>query len=168
MTSSLNDPRPDFVYVIYISAPQDKVWDAITDENLTQQYFFKVRVRSDWRIGSTVQLVGPSGQVTDSGVVLTCEPTHLLSYTWTHFEDKAEREQPSAVEFKLDTIGATTRLTLTHRHLVAADYAALDDAPNGLNNGWPMVLSSLKTFLETGHGPKAASEAVVDGVRAAR
>ncbi len=165
MTANGSDPRPDFVYVTYIAVPREKVWEALVTDSFTEQYFFGTRIRSEWRVGGPLQLLGPNGDVTDQGTLLEYDPPHRLTYTWTNAADTYERAKPSQVTFKLDTFGQTTRLTLTHSHLIAADVRPEADSPRGLNNGWPMIVSSLKSLLETGRVPAIMSEQAIDKAR---
>ncbi|CAM3900436.1 SRPBCC domain-containing protein [Cytobacillus oceanisediminis] len=90
-----------------------------------------------------------NGQVSDYGKILKCEPYHLLSFTCTYVEDKAFRKQPSQVTFELTPMDSTVKLTLKHENLVPADIVDKEDTFEGLNNGWPAILSNLKSLLET-------------------
>lgn len=168
MTANGSDPRPDFVYVTYIAVPREKVWEALVTDSFTEQYFFGTRIRSDWRIGGPIQLLGPNGDVTDQGTLLEYDPPRLLTYTWSNAADTYERVKPSQVTFRLDPFGETTRLTLTHANLIAADYEVEAKSPQGLNNGWPIIMASLKSLLETGRVPAIFSEQQVSDVREGR
>jgi uncharacterized protein YndB with AHSA1/START domain len=159
------DPRPDFVYVTYIAVPKEKVWEALTSAPLSEQYFFGTHPQSEWKVGGSIQLIRATGEVDVDGKLLACDPPNLLAYTWNTPTDKTQRAEPTAVSFKLDTVGATTRLTLTHSHLLAADYGSEADSPRGLNNGWPMIVASLKSLLETGRIPVIMGEQDIDKAR---
>jgi uncharacterized protein YndB with AHSA1/START domain len=107
-------------------------------------------VQSDWQDGSNVTFLDKNGKVTDQGKVLKSEPYRLLSYTFEWLEDKTERERVPRVTFELQPMGSTVKLTLKHEDLLPTDiYDATDDY-NGINNGWPVILSNLKSLLETG------------------
>lgn len=139
-----------FTYAIYIATTPEKLWQALTDGEVTEKYFFGTRVQSDWRVGSQVTY-SRHGEVTDYGQVLKCEPLRLLSFTWNHVGDQTPREQPTRVTFKLQPIGAATvKLTLKHENLLKEDYVDDDNTFAGFNNGWPAILSNLKSWLETG------------------
>lgn len=138
-----------FVYVTYIATTPEKLWEALTSGEFTEQYFFGSEVRSDWREGSTVTY-SRNGQVTDQGTILKCEPYRLLSFTWNYVGDKSDRKQPSRVTFELKPMDATVKLTLKHDDLQPTDIVERDDTFEGLNNGWPAILSNLKSLLETG------------------
>lgn len=138
-----------FVYVTYIATTPEKLWEALTCSDFTEQYFFGSQIESDWREGSTITY-SRNGKVSDHGVILKCEPYRLLSFTWNYVGDSIVREQPSRVTFELKPLEATVKLTLKHEHLAPGDLVDQDDTFEGLNNGWPAVLSNLKSLLETG------------------
>lgn len=139
-----------FVYVIYMATTPEKLWEALTSSDLTEKYFFGSKIESDWHEGFTITY-SRSGQVSDYGTIQKCEPYRLLSFTWTYVADQASRERPSLVTFELKPMDSTTvKLTLKHENLVPADLVDQEDTFEGLNNGWPAILSNLKSLLETG------------------
>jgi len=139
-----------FVYVTYIATTPEKLWKALTSSDFTEKYFFGSKVQSDWQTGSTITYAR-NGEVSDYGNIIKYEPYRLLSFTWTYAGDKAIREQPSQVTFELKPMDSTVKLTLKHEYLVPADIVDQDDTFAGLNNGWPAILSNLKSLLETGN-----------------
>jgi uncharacterized protein YndB with AHSA1/START domain len=88
--------------------------------------------------------------VTDEGSVLKYDPAHELSFTWTNKNDDTPRESPTVVTFKLQHMDSTVKLTLIHDNLVKTDIVEKEGTFEGFNNGWPAIMSNLKTFLETG------------------
>ena len=147
-----------YVYVTYIAATPEKVFDAITRPELARRYWGHENV-SDWTPGSdwrhvranderTVELVGK--------VVETSPPTRLV-ITWANASQAADPDAYSRVSFDIEPYDDMVRLTVSHDELQAGSGMA-----NGIQKGWPIVLSSLKSFLETGRGldvfakPKAA------------
>ncbi|MFE5324346.1 SRPBCC family protein [Paenibacillus sp. NPDC056579] len=138
-----------FVYVTYIATTPEKLWEALTSTEFTEQYFFGSKIESDWQEGSSVTY-SRNGKVTDYGTVLKAEPHRLLSFTWTYVGDNTVREQPTRVTFELKPMGTTVKLTLKHDKLLPSDIVEKDDTFEGYNNGWPAVMSNLKTLLETG------------------
>ena len=147
-----------YVYVTYIAATPEKVFDAITKPELARRYWGHENV-SDWTPGSkwehvranderTVELVGK--------VVETSPPTRLV-ITWANASQAADPDAYSRVTFDIEPYDDMVRLTVSHDELQAGSGMA-----NGIQKGWPVVLSSLKSFLETGRGldvfakPKAA------------
>ncbi|MYL32593.1 hypothetical protein GLW08_16760 [Pontibacillus yanchengensis] len=138
-----------FVYTTYILTTPEKLWDALTSSNSTSEYFFGREVQSNWKEGSNVQFLTQSGELDVEGKVLQFEINELLSYTWHHVDD-IEREEPLVVTFKLRKMNEVVKLTLIHKNLNDDDFSNEENTFGGLNNGWPAILSNLKTFLETG------------------
>lgn len=136
---------PTYVYVTYIRASAEQVWQALTDADLTSQYWGHANV-SDWQPGSTWEhrRVDGSGAVDVIGRVLETEPPTRLVMT---FEDELKPETPreaSVVTFLVEPHEEIVRLTVTHENL--PNQEMLD----GISSGWPAVLANLKSLLETG------------------
>ncbi|WP_342431552.1 SRPBCC family protein [Neobacillus sp. FSL H8-0543] len=142
----MNDTK--FVYVTYIATTPEMLWEALTSSYYTEKYFFKTKVQSDWTEGSKVTY-SRNGEVTDFGTILKVEPLRLLTFTWTSVADETPRELPSQVTFELKPMEMTVKLKLTHENLMPVDWVDADDTFEGLNNGWPAILSNLKSLLET-------------------
>jgi uncharacterized protein YndB with AHSA1/START domain len=147
--------KPSYVYVTYIRAPMEKVWDAITDRELTQQYWAHWNV-SDWKPGSRWdhQRSNGSDVIDITGTVIeSMRPTRLV-ISWASPDSAAQPDKVSRVSFEIALhAGDVTRLTVTHSDLEAG--SAME---NGITRGWPIVLSSLKSWLETGQSLPLASE----------
>jgi uncharacterized protein YndB with AHSA1/START domain len=141
--------KPSFSYVVYIGAAPDRVWQALTDGALTRQYWYGRRVESGWKVGSTVTFwydTVDGDAVSDRGIVLESKPPRHLSYTFhVEFIDELRDEHPSRVTFDLDPIGDETRLTLTHD-----EFEPKSRVLESCRTGWPAILSSLKSLVETG------------------
>ncbi len=141
--------KPSFVYVTYIAATPDKVWQALTDGTLTWQYWYGRRIESDWKVGSTVTFwydIDDGEAVSDRGIVLESNPPRRLSYTWhVEFADELRDEHPSRVTFEIEPSGKEVKLTLTHD-----EFEPGSKILDGVRSGWPAILASLKTMLETG------------------
>jgi uncharacterized protein YndB with AHSA1/START domain len=138
-------PRPEFIYVTYIETTPEKLWEALTSSDFTRRYWWDTRVVSDWKVGSPFSLV-LNGRTTDVGEVLEAERPRRLSYTFRHILNEAARnERPSRVTFVLEPHGKLVKLTLTHEDF-AEDSVVID----GISKGWPAIMSSLKSLLETG------------------
>ncbi|SPE56719.1 Activator of Hsp90 ATPase 1 family protein (modular protein) [Verrucomicrobia bacterium] len=136
------------VYVTYIVASPEKVWEALTLPVFSQEYFFGRRVKSDWKVGSQVTYYLSDGRVDVQGKVLQSEPPNLLSFTWhVEWHEEFRRLPETIVRFNIDSLGGFVRLTMTEQHPVTMDEKYLD----GGRRGWPVILSGLKTLLETGH-----------------
>lgn len=138
-----------FTYVTYIGTTPEKLWEALTSSEYTEKYFFGSSIESDWKEGLSISY-SRNGEVTDHGIILKCEPHRLLSFTWNYVSDKNVRKEPSVVTFKLEPLGTAVKLVLKHENLVPGDLSEKEGAFEGLNNGWPAILSNLKTLLETG------------------
>ena len=136
-----------FVYVTYIRAPAQKVWDALTDPEANRKFWGGYSQRSSWQVGADYEIVDGEGKAWDTGKVLACTPPAHLKVTWLHQHDAAMKaEGVSTASFDLEPgQGGMTKLTVTH---------AIDVADSKLigavSTGWPMILSSLKSLLETG------------------
>ena len=149
--------KPSFVYVTYIAAKPEKVWQALTDGTMTRQYWYGRRVESDWKVGSTVTYwydTEDGEAVSDRGIVLESDPPRRLSYTrHVEFVDEMRYEHPSRVTFEIEPSGKEVKLTLTHD-----EFEPGSKILDGVRSGWPAILASLKTMLETGK-PLAATSA---------
>ncbi|GAA2630841.1 metalloregulator ArsR/SmtB family transcription factor [Streptomyces vastus] len=137
--------KPTYVYVTYIQSTPEKVWDALTDADVTAAYWGHNNV-SDWRVGSRWEhrRTDGSGIVDVIGDVVESErPTRLVT-TWADPADEGEEDKYSRVTFDIRAHGGIVRLTVTHEDLLdESDVAAAA-------SGWSAVLSNLKSLLETG------------------
>ena len=133
------------VFEIYIRTTPERLWEAITDPAVRAKYHFGVAVESTWAPGSSYALVHPAsdGPLAE-GENLVVDPPHRLVQTMhTLWSEEAEREGTSRVTWEIEAVGDSCRLLVTHDQLQ-------DDAPPELYGGWPMILSGLKTWLESG------------------
>ena len=133
-----------FVYVTYIATTLHKVWDALIKGELTRQYWNHENV-TDWTPGAKWALVADDDKrtVRHVGKVLECVPHKRLAMTWGDPADAADESKHSRVAIDIETVGKMVRLTVTHEDLSV-------DMQRRITNGWPRVLASLKSFLETG------------------
>ncbi|MFJ5263181.1 ArsR/SmtB family transcription factor [Streptomyces sp. NPDC088387] len=137
--------KPTYVYVTYIASTPEKVWDTLTDAELTAGYWGHSNV-SDWRPGSRWEHVRTDGSgVADvyGEVVESERPTRLVT-TWGYPANEGKDEEFSRVTFDIQRHADIVRLTVTHEDL--ADQGELEE----VSSGWPAVLSNLKSLLETG------------------
>ncbi len=138
-------PKPEFVYVTYIETTPEKLWEALTSSEFTRLYWWDTSVVSDWTVGSPFSLV-LNGKTTDVGEIIESDRPRRLSYTFRHILNEAARkERPSRVTFALEQYGNLVKLTLTHEDF-AEDSVVID----GISKGWPAIMSSLKSMLESG------------------
>ncbi|HEV8119236.1 MAG TPA: SRPBCC family protein [Thermoanaerobaculia bacterium] len=138
--------KPQFVYVTYISSSPEKVWNALLDGPMTAKYWQHENV-SDWKPGSrwqhrafdkdrTLRLVGK---------VVESSPPRRLVITWAEPADEADEKKHSRVTFEIEPVRDVVRLTVTHDHFEPGSKMF-----DSISQGWPKVLSSLKSLLETG------------------
>jgi uncharacterized protein YndB with AHSA1/START domain len=140
-----------YLYVTYIATTPEKLWQALTDGEVTSQYFFGRRIESEWKAGAPVKYYRPNGDLDVFGEVLEAKPYSLLSYTWNVPADATSRNHPTRVTFELKPMdNSTVKLTLKHENLLPEDWFDEDQGFYGYNNGWPAILSNLKSLLETG------------------
>jgi uncharacterized protein YndB with AHSA1/START domain len=137
--------KPTFVYVTFINTTPEKLWAALTSGEFTKRYWYGRRVESDWRVGSPVTFWVDDG-LDVSGEVLESDPPRRLSFTWRSLcDDEMRRERPSRVTFEIESAGSVVKLTLTHD-----DFEPDSKVYPAICSGWPRIVSSLKTLLETG------------------
>lgn len=135
-----------FVYVTYISAKPQQVWDALIKAEFTRKYWLRENV-SDWKPGSKWEhrKIDGSHEVQLVGKVVEFNPPRRMVWTWAAAADAGNSAAHSRVTFELEPIESMVRLTVTHDEL-----APDSDMLRGISEGWPRVLSSLKSLLETG------------------
>ncbi|QPC88139.1 polyketide cyclase [Mesorhizobium sp. NBSH29] len=150
--------KTSFVYVTYIVSTPEKVFEAITRPDVARRYWGHENV-SDWRPGSTWEHVRTNEDRTVelTGKVIEFAPPLRLVMSWASASRKDEPDAYSRVTFSIEEYDEMVKLTVTHDELEAGGAMT-----SGIQEGWPIVLSSLKSLLETGQGvdvfakPKAA------------
>jgi uncharacterized protein YndB with AHSA1/START domain len=143
---SKNMDKPKFVYITYIATTPEKLWEALTDGQFTRRYWGGRLIQSDWNVGSPVKHVKEDGGVDWRGEVLQSQWPRLLSYSFRMEISEAHRgERPSRVTFELQPMGSVVKLTLTHEDF-ESDSATFETT----RHGWPAIMSSLKSLVETG------------------
>jgi uncharacterized protein YndB with AHSA1/START domain/DNA-binding transcriptional ArsR family regulator len=161
MTSTTSTTSTEFVYTTYIKTTPERLWQALTDPAFTRRYW-GLCMESDWAPGAAFTVVlDPSGvTIADSEqVVLEAEPCRRLAYTWHTFspewaaaygfseEQRASwaAESRSKVTFEIEPLGQVVKLTVLHN-----GFDPGSSVLEGITQGWPAILASLKTLLETG------------------
>ena len=136
-----------FFYVTYIRTSLDELWEALTSSEFTRQYWMGHDVQSDWKAGSTVEFTH-NGKIILTGKILASVRPKVLSYTWSmQVDGQMQNESPSRVTFLLERFEPNpelVKLTVSHD-----EFPENSKVFPSISNGWPMVLSSLKTLLET-------------------
>jgi uncharacterized protein YndB with AHSA1/START domain len=136
-----------FVYVTYIRAPQQKVWDALTKPEFQKLYWFGMHQQTDWKPGSPWKLVFEDGRVADAGEVLEFDAPNRLVLKWRNeFKPELKEEGYTRCAMSLEYDGELTKLTIDH----SIDRPNAKVIVEGVSTGWPKILSSLKSLLETG------------------
>lgn len=138
--------KAKFVYVVYIASTADQVWKALVEGDVTRQYWGHENV-SDWKPGSGWEhrRADASRKAIVVGRVLEVAPPRKLVLTWADPADAENRAKHTRVTFEIEPVKTMVRLTVTHDELEADS-----DLLRGVSEAWPRVLSSLKSFLETG------------------
>jgi uncharacterized protein YndB with AHSA1/START domain len=150
-----------FVYVTYIRTTPEKLWQALTDPAFTRQYWVESWQECDWKPGASWKLRVPDGRVADAGEVLEIEPPRRLVLSWRNeLFSEAHAEGYSRLTYELEKQQESVKLTIIHE---------IDKPESKLigkvSNGWPKILASLKSLLETGealeetrHWPKGVGD----------
>ena len=130
----------------HINTSPEKLWDALTQPEFTQQYWGGLRIQSDWTTGASVKLIKPDGGIDLKGEVLQFDPPRILAYTFQcRSHDGTAVEEPTRVTFEIGVAYGVTKLTVCHDEFEPGSQKFLE-----VSNGWQAILSSLKTLLETG------------------
>jgi uncharacterized protein YndB with AHSA1/START domain len=142
------------LYELFIRATPEKLWQALTAGAVSKRYFFGETIHGDFRKGSPWHCTGASGKRDVEGTVLESDPPRKLSVTWHVLYDETLTKELSKVTYLIEPRGAVCKLTVLH------DLAeAPQTAKHVGKDGWQLVLSSLKTLMETGESMPAPSEA---------
>ena len=132
------------VFEIYIKTTPERLWEAITDPEMRASYSFGVRTDSEWTEGSEYKSSVPGVIDIAAGENLEVDPPRRLVQSFTAlWSDEVKSAGASRVTWEIEPVGDSCQLTVTHDQLP-------DDANSELYGGWPMILSGLKTLLETG------------------
>ena len=137
-----------YVYEIYIRTTPEKLWQALTDGEFTRQYFFGCTVESEWRPGAALVYAMEDGFILFDATIEAIEPYKRLVHSFrpnAENDDAFSADPPSRVTYEIERLGETCLLRLTHEH-----FAGESQTASRTNRGWQMILSGLKTFLETG------------------
>jgi uncharacterized protein YndB with AHSA1/START domain len=134
------------VFEIYIRTTPDRLWEAITDSEIRSTYQFGNHVDSDWTPGARIEMTNPKapGMLLGEGTVVEADPPRRLVHTLVAlWSDEAKAEGESRVTWDIEPVGDSCRLTVVHDQM-------REGANDEIYGGWPMILSGLKTWLETG------------------
>jgi len=135
---------PDYVYEIYVRAPCEDVWRALTEGDFTRDYWYGTTVESSWVPGDPVRFLYADGRVAVEGKVLEADRPLRLSYTWHPlYDDALAAESVSRVTFELESTRGQTRLRVTHDRFPAGSRVR-----QHVVGGWEFVISGLKSVVE--------------------
>ena len=134
-----------FVYVTYIRITPEKLWHALTTPEIIKQYRFGMSVESEWKVGSPWRMYA-DGSLMDSGEILVSVSQERLAMSWLNeWKPEFKAEGHSRCVYEIEPTGASAKLTLTHS-MERPDSRFI----GAVSEGWPLVLSNLKSLLETG------------------
>jgi len=157
--------KPRTVYVTYIAATPEKVWQALTSSEFTRKYFWDRDIEIEPKLGGAFALKLPDGKVNVHGKVIAWDPPRKLSVTWKVEWPEDFRKLPECVvTYEIVQAGEAVRLTMTESHSWNVPEAIL----SGGRTGWPAILSSLKSLLETGKPLAIKMEPPKDMIEAIR
>ena len=135
-----------FLYVTYIRTTPEKLWQALIDPEFTRRYWCETRQESDWKVGSPWKAFAPGDRLADEGEIVEIDRPKKLVLTWrNHLFPELNAEGHSRLTYELEPVGDSVRLTLTHE-IDRPDSKLI----GAVSEGWPHILASLKSLLETG------------------
>jgi uncharacterized protein YndB with AHSA1/START domain len=135
-----------FVYVTYIRATPQRVWDALTTTDFMKTYFFGVTFEAEWKKGGRWRMIHPNGTVTDGGEILDFNPPARLELSWRNeARPDLTAEGYGRCVMEVEPAGEATKLTVAHSMEVGNSKVIA-----AVSKGWPQILSNLKSLLETG------------------
>jgi uncharacterized protein YndB with AHSA1/START domain len=140
---TLEEQTMEKVFEIYIKTTPERLWEAITDPELRSKYSFGIGVQSDWTPGSSYRGSSPNGPIVEGENLEVDPPRRLVQSFNALWSDEVKAEGTSRVTWEIEQIEDSCRLTVIHDEL-------REGAHGELYGGWPMILSGLKTLLETG------------------
>ena len=142
----MSTPKSTFVYVTYIRTTPEKLWQALTQPEFTRQFFMDCVHESEWKVGASWKIAAPDGTIPDSGEVLEIDPPKRLVLRWrSELKPELTAEGDSRMTYTLEPQGEMVKFTVLHE--MDREESKLIQA---VSRGWPLILSSLKSLLETG------------------
>ncbi|HEY2534806.1 MAG TPA: SRPBCC family protein [Xanthobacteraceae bacterium] len=146
--------KSSFVYVTYIRTTPEELWTALTTVEFLKKYWFGMNLETDWKAGSPWKLVFPDGRVADAGEIVEIEKPKRLVLKWRNeFKPELHEEGYARCVMEIEQAGEVVKLTIVHE--IDKPVSKLIEA---VSIGWPKILSSLKSLLETGTALPAFGE----------
>ena len=154
--------KPKTVYVTYIAAAPEAVFEALTQPEFTRQYFGRLAIEVERRTGGTFKMLAPDGSIHIAGTVVDWSPPRRFACTWTMVSMPQYALPDCLVTYDIEPAGGCVRLTMTEAH----QWDIPDAILSGGRAGWPAILSSLKSVLETGKPLSVKMEQPVEMLKA--
>ncbi|HTP92013.1 MAG TPA: SRPBCC family protein [Xanthobacteraceae bacterium] len=143
--------KPRFVYVTYVRTTPGRLWQALIEPEFTRQYWAGTWQESEWKVGAAWRIMIPDGRVADSGEIIEIDAPRRLVLTWRNeFRPELHAEGYSRLSYVIEQQGDMVKLTVTHE--IDRPESKFIEA---VSSGWPAILSSLKSLLETGESLEA-------------
>ena len=137
---------PKHVYEIYVRATPERIWEAITNPELTRDYFYGTRVSSGWTKGSRLAYAYPDGKLVAEGTVLEADPPRRLVHTFSAlWDEEVTPDRAHTVVWTITPMGPSCRVSVEHR-----DFDGETATFRSVSGGLSLILNGLKTLLETG------------------
>ena len=138
--------KDQFIYVTYIRTTPEKLWKALIEPEFTRRFWCNTTQESEWKPGASWKILMPDGRVADSGEVVEIEPNRRLVLKWRNeFRPELKAEGYSRMTYELEKEGNSVKLTVIHE--IEKEGSKFIEA---VSSGWPQILASLKSLLETG------------------
>jgi uncharacterized protein YndB with AHSA1/START domain len=138
--------KSSFVYVTFVKTNPERLWDALIDPDFVEQYWLGNRVEAEWKVGGSWKILFPDGRVADSGEIVAFDPCERLGIRWLNeWKPELNAEGWSLCTMELEPAGEGVKLTVTHS-IERADSQLIA----AVSGGWPLILSNLKSLIETG------------------
>jgi len=138
--------KSSFVYVTYIKTTPERVWEALISPDFAAQYWLGTRPEAEWKVGGAWKLVSRDGTITDTGEITEFDPPSRLGIRWRNeWKPELNAEGWSQCIMQVEPAGDAVKLTVSHS--IEREDSGLIVAVSG---GWPLILSNLKSLLETG------------------
>jgi uncharacterized protein YndB with AHSA1/START domain len=135
-----------FVYVTFIRTTPEQLWSALTSADLMTEYWFGMRIETEWKLGAAWELIFPDGRIADSGEILEFDPPKRLVLKWRNeWKPEFKAEGYAQCVMEIEPLSDAVKLTITHSmDRVQSQFI------QAVSGGWPRILSNLKSLLETG------------------
>lgn len=140
--------KASFVYVTYIRTTPEILWQAIIDPEFSRRYWLGASLETDWKKGSPWKLVYADGRITDVGEIIDIEPHKRIVLRWRNeFLPEFKADGYTRCTMEIERIDEMMKLTVLHEAEAEGPHKLIEE---GVSSGWPRILSSLKSLLETG------------------